>query len=128
MTITVIRHTGLVGGGAIAINLNGKKVATINPEQQIQVGLPEETATLQVSQWGSKSKPIEVQNGETIEITSWKGTNKILFLSVPFLFTVSTFINIYVPTVRFKMTALTIFAAIYLIATFQINWYQLKKI
>ena len=67
MMITVIRHTGL-GGNTIAIKLNGKKVATIYPEQQIRVELPEETATLRVSEWGFKSKTIEVQDGETIEI------------------------------------------------------------
>ena len=127
MMITVIRHTGL-GGNSIAIKLNGKKVATIYPEQQIRVELPEETATLRVSEWGFKSKTIEVQDGETIEISNRKGTNKILFFLSPlFLFTGSTLINIYGPTFRFKITALTIFAAVYLIAMFQINWYHLKE-
>ncbi len=82
MMITVIRHTGL-GGNTIAIKLNGKKVATIYPEQQIRVELPEETATLRVSEWGFKSKTIEVQDGETIEISNRKGTNKILFFLSP---------------------------------------------
>ena len=126
--ITIIRHTGVVGGGAIAINLNGEKVATVNPEQQIQVELPEEPARLQVSQWGSNSKPIEVQNGETIEITSWKGTKKVFFLYLPTHFILTLFINIYIPTVHYRMIAITILAVVYLIAAFQINWYQLKKI
>ena len=128
MTITVIRHTGLTTGGAIAIKINRKKVATVNPEQQIQVDLPEETATVQVSQWGANSKPIEVQNGETIEITSWKGTKKVFFLYLPTHFILTLFINIYIPTVHYRMIAITILAVVYLIVAFQINWYQLRKI
>ncbi|AQS54414.1 hypothetical protein BW727_200011 (plasmid) [Jeotgalibaca dankookensis] len=124
--ITIIRQTE-IGGNALAIKLNKKKVATIYPGQQIQVELPKESAMLQVSEWGFKSKPLEVKDGETIDITNWEKTNKINFLSIPLHFIGFTLISFYVPTFRLRMIASMIYLAVYLLVMLQLNWYQLKK-
>ena len=129
MSITIIRHTGWLGeGSALAIKLNGKKVAKISPGKQLSISLPEEPATVQVSRYGGGSNPLPVTDGEIIEITSWKGTNKLFFFSLLIFPILTMLVDIYIPIFRIRMTIRAIFAFVYLFIMFQINWYQLKKI
>ena len=129
MTITVINHTNWLGNGSIlTIKINGKKIIKINPEQRLWINLPQEPATLSVSQLGSKSNHLEVQDGEIIEITSRKLTSKIFFPSL-FIFNILIFLtNMFFPTISSKMTTISILGVIYISLLFQVKWYQLKKV
>lgn len=129
MTITVINHTNWLGNGSIlTIKINGKKIIKINPEQRLWINLPQEPATLSVSQLGSKSNHLEVQDGEIIEITSRKLTSKIFFSSL-FIFNILIFLtNMFFPTISSKMTTISILGVIYISLLFQVKWYQLKKV
>lgn len=129
MTITVINHTNWLGNGSIlTIKLNGKKIVKINPEQRLRINLPQEPATLSVSQLGSKSNHLEVQDGEIIEITSRKLTSKIFFSSL-FIFNILIFLtNMFFPTISSKMATISILGVIYMTLLFQVKWYQLKKV
>lgn len=129
MTITVINHTNWLGNGStLTIKLNDKKIVKINPEQQLRINLPQEPATLSVSQLGSKSNPLEVQDGEIIEITSRKLTSKIFFSSL-FIFNILVFLtNMFFPTISSKMITISILGVIYIYLLFQVKWYQLTKV
>lgn len=129
MTITVINHTNWLGNGSIlTIKINGKKIIKINPEQRLWINLPQEPATLSVSQLGSKSNHLEVQDGEIIEITSRKLTSKIFFSSL-FIFNILIFLtNMFFPTISSKMTTISTLGVIYISLLFQVKWYQLKKV
>lgn len=129
MTITVINHTNWLGNGStLTIKLNDKKIIKINPEQRLRINLPQEPATLSVSQLGSKSNHLEVQDGEIIEITIKKVTSKIFFSSLLTFNILILLTNIFFPTISSKMTTISILGVIYISLLFQVKWYQLKKV
>lgn len=82
MSISIKRNTGLIGSGiAMAVKVNGKKVTKIPQDQQIELEIPGNKATVRVSQLGIKSNEVEIKNGEKLEVTTrnWIKTSIILF-------------------------------------------------
>lgn len=82
MSIKVIRKTGWNGMGMfIDIKINGNKVARVIEKGESIIGLYEDSANLQVTQLGMRSKEIEVKKGDIIEIesTKWYRFSPILF-------------------------------------------------
>lgn len=103
--------------GTIAIKINGDKVET---EQQVEIALPSNKAQLKVSQFGTRSNVLEINDGKTIEITTPKLSNLIFFLIILFLFLTN-----FIPSFQYRTTSMAIFA---LMILFGKNWYLIKKI
>lgn len=80
MSITVKRNTGWLGMGAnLIIKINGEKTTKIWHEETKNITIPDDTVQLKVSQFGTKSNEIEVRSGDTVEITSTKGSYLLWF-------------------------------------------------
>lgn len=82
------RNTGLSGIlGRIKIYVNDKQVATIKPNQQIELDLPADEAKISVSQAGVRSNELVVKEGQVVEISkpSWWRIITIIFFIAAFL-------------------------------------------
>lgn len=80
MSITVKRRTGLMGSGTrMKIKINGETVEKIAINETKEIELPDETATLQLSQFYSYSEKLEVKDGQSVEVST-KETAKLLVL------------------------------------------------
>lgn len=124
MSITIKRNTGWIGMGTnIQIKLNGKKVAKVGENTQIEVELPEDKACLKIKHVGVKSNEIEVKEGDVIEIkqTKWYKWSFPLY----FVFLILSMF-IFDPTKRL-MIVITI-GILYLISLFIKEGYYLKVI
>lgn len=67
MSVKIKRNTGWVGQFPnFNIIINGEKVEEVGNNDTIQIEIPDEEATLQVSQWGIKSNEIIVNDGEKV--------------------------------------------------------------
>lgn len=80
MSITVKRNTGWLGMGAnLIVKINGEKTIKIWHEETKNITISDDTTQLKVSQFGTKSNEIEVRSGDTVEITSTKGSYLLWF-------------------------------------------------
>ncbi len=69
MTIRVKRKTGFVGMlRKYWIYINGRKNKKIAHNEQVEVPVLEENATLQVKQFGERSNEIQVSSGDIVEV------------------------------------------------------------
>lgn len=85
MSITVNRNTGWIGmGSAISLYLNGTKVDKVKHNQLRHLPVPEEGATLHVSQFGVKSKAMRVYRGDFIEIETTRWGNFLIIAIILF--------------------------------------------
>jgi hypothetical protein len=124
MAITIVRHTGIMGmGGTIAIKINGKKVDKVKTEQQVEINIPNDHARLEVSQSSIRSNELEVNDGETIEITTPKWSGLILFLMI-ILPPLANFI----PNFQYRTINVIIYVIVVMILLFSVKWYRIKKI
>lgn len=68
--ITIKRNTGLIGSMiAMTIKVNGVKTRKISNEEIMDVEIPNDKATIKVSQLGIKSNDVKVEDGDELEIT-----------------------------------------------------------
>lgn len=124
MAITIVRHTGWMGmGSEIEVKINEQKVVKVGNEQQVIVDLPSSRAQLAVSLSGIRNNTLTVKDGEAIKITTLKRRYLIFFLTILIPF----FTNL-IPTFQYRMLALLIYVAVFLIMLFRMRWYQLTKI
>lgn len=124
MAVTIVRRTGIIGmAGTISIEINGDKVDQVEAEQQVEIALPSHKAQLKVSQFGTRSNVLEINDGETIEITTPKLSNLIFFLIILF-----PFLTNFIPSFQYRTINMVIYAIFALMILFGKNWYQIKKI
>lgn len=123
MAVTILRRTGIIGMAvAIAIKINGDKVDKVWSEEQVEIALPSNKAQLKVSQFGTRSNVLEINDGETIEITIPKLSKLIILLIILF-----PFLTNFIPNFQYRMVSMVIYAISALIILFGKNWYQIKK-
>ncbi|MGB3160626.1 MAG: hypothetical protein WBA84_05200 [Carnobacterium sp.] len=124
MAVTILRRTGIIGmAGTIAIKINGDKVDKVGSEKQVEINLPSGKAQLKVSQFGTRSNVLEINDGETIEITTPKLSNLIFLLIILF-----PLLTNFIPNFQYRMVSMVIYTIFALIILFGKNWYQIKKI
>lgn len=81
MPVTIKRNTDWMGSDTLmTVKVNGEKIAKVGNNQKIELDIPNGSVELSVSQIGSKSNTIEVEHGETVEITINKWSQRIFFL------------------------------------------------
>lgn len=81
MAITIKRKTSWIGtGSAVTLKVNGNNAGKIANHEEMQVEIPEKSATLHVSQFGGKSQKIRVEDGDKIELTTTKMSVTLYYL------------------------------------------------
>lgn len=81
MPVTIKRHTEWMGTGSLmTVKVNGEKVAKVGNNQKIKIDIPDGSVQLSVSQMGSKSNTIEVEDGEMVEIIDNLWSQRIFIL------------------------------------------------
>ncbi len=125
MAFTLIRHTGRYAATeALSILVNEKEVGNVHNEQQVEIPLPSESATLQVTQYGgSHSQKMEVKEGDLIHITVSKW-NYLIYIFPSFLLFLSA---ILLPTVSSKLISMGVILFISFVVIFKMNWFQLQR-
>lgn len=131
MSVKIKRNTGWVGQFPnFNIIINGEKVEEVGNNDTIQIEIPDEEATLQVSQWGIKSNEIIVNDGEKVEIytTAWGKYSIFVFmlaLLLTNLFSVSTAL-----TSTFKFTIPVLLATFFIVTALVIRGlhYDIRKL
>lgn len=124
MAVTILRRTGIIGmAGAIAIKINGDKVDKVWSEEQVEIALPSNKAQLKVSQFGTRSNVLEINDGETIEITTPKSSKLIILLIILF-----PLLTNFIPNFQYRMVSMVIYVIFALLILFGKNWYRIKKI
>ena len=123
--IKIKRNTGIMGIiGSLMVYITGEKIDNIKANKQIELKLPKDQATIKVSQLGSTSNELLVQDGETVEITTTDSTYIGLFVSIILISTLNTYLsspyNIILPI---------LFAILYICSyLFYLNVFELKTI
>ncbi|HBT19277.1 MAG TPA: hypothetical protein DEA52_04395 [Clostridiaceae bacterium] len=102
MSITIKRNTGWSGtASGIQIKINDKKVASINEKRSLEIQLHDEHNYIQVTQFGLKSKKVDVEKGDILEIKqSWWHK-----MSFPFSLLIY-FLVMFIPDLRSKLIAI----------------------
>ncbi len=91
MAILISRNTGMFGSGTkIQIKINGKKIARINENSNMEIELPDDEAYLKVTQLGLKSNTVAIKDNDMIKITLKKGY-KLLSIVIMITFILSIF-------------------------------------
>lgn len=73
MSVTIKRKTGLSGvASKMSIKVNGEKVTKIANEEVVDIDIDAESTLLRVTQFGTRSKQIEVKDGDVVEINTTK--------------------------------------------------------
>ena len=87
--LRIKRNTGYSGALArISIYINDELVETIKRNQQIELELPTEEATIFVSQMGVRSNKLVVTEGQVVEITNssrWRITSILFVIALFFI-------------------------------------------
>ncbi|WP_208560371.1 hypothetical protein [Marinilactibacillus kalidii] len=84
MHITIHRNTGIMGAGdSMKIKLNGQE-EKLKLDETNEIFFPEEPAVLEINQFGTKTVKLEVNDGDTIEISHKKWLTWINFLLLLF--------------------------------------------
>ena len=102
MSITIKRNNGWSGtDSGIQIKINDKKVASINEKRSLEIQLHDEHNYIQVTQFGLKSKKVDVEKGDILEIKqSWWHK-----MSFPFSLLIY-FLVMFIPDLRSKLIAI----------------------
>lgn len=91
MSILISRNTGVLGSGTrIQIRINGKKMASIKENSNMELELPDDKAYLKVTQLGLKSDTVAIKESDVIKITLKKGY-KALSIAIIITFVLSIF-------------------------------------
>lgn len=121
MSVTIKRNTGWLGSGStIVVKMNGEKVAKVAHEQQVEVFLSEDSAKLSVSQSGGKSNVVEVNDGETVEITSTKWAKASLFLPIICIFSTNL-----ISSSMYRVLSLIAIVIFFISAAFLMKYFHL---
>lgn len=123
MLITIKRKTSWIGtASAVTLKVNGEKAGKIANHQKMQVEIPEESATLQVSQLGGKSHEIQVRDGDKVEITTTK-----MSLTLYYLFFICLYIaGFSIPHFGYKVVSVGVLFLIFSTSYFFVDQFQLK--
>ena len=84
-----------------------KKLEKLKKEQQVEINIPTDHARLIVTQFTNQSNELEVNDGETIEITTAKWSNLINLCIVLFL-PILTFI----PNLQYRNLGIIVYAIV----------------
>ncbi|UJF16482.1 hypothetical protein LZ578_05095 [Jeotgalibaca sp. MA1X17-3] len=124
MSITIIRNTNWIGSASpITIKIDNEVVGKVQPGEQVEIDLLNNHGTMTVSQSWAKSSKMNVNDGETIEITSTR--ESILFRFFP---SIAILLTLFIPTISNRSTALVIIFVIYFISAFFIKLFRLTKV
>jgi len=117
MAITVKRATGWIGSDAkIQIKVNGEKTASVKNNQSIAVEIPDGKTHLKVTQFITKSREVDVRDGDIVEITSTKW-NQIMLPFIVFI--------ILLPDITYRLTLFLVLVVLNLIINgFHLNVYN----
>lgn len=122
MAVSIKRNTGFMGSGIkMTVKINGEKVAKISQNQQIELEIPGDEATIRVSQLGIKSNEVKIKDGKKLEITTkdWMKNGLIFFLIA--LFLISIILNLAYIIIA-SLVLFILFTSIY----FLIDGFQLQ--
>lgn len=124
MSIKIIRKTGFMGMAVrVAVKVNGEKIAKISHQESLQLNLKEKEALLRVSQLGTISNEIKVNDGDVIEvkISNWS----YLFVFLLFFNILLSFFNIHS---GYQIAVMVIVVILWLLTLFVLNGFWLRKI
>lgn len=124
MSIKIIRKTGFMGMAVrLAVKVNGEKIAKISHQESLQLNIKEKEALLRVSQLGTISNEIKVNDGDVIEvkISNWS-----------YLFVFLLFFNILLSSLNihsgYQIAVMAIVVILWLLTLFVLNGFRLRKI
>lgn len=81
MAIIIKRNTGSIGSWSrFPVKLNGKKVAKLSNNQEMEIEIPDATAQLKATHFMEKSNEIEVRDGDVVEIKTAPWSYVAVFL------------------------------------------------
>ena len=124
MTVTIIRRTGFIGmAAAISLKINGDKVGKVVSDHEVEIALLSNKAQLTVSQFGTRSNVLEINDGETIEISTSKSSNFVFFSMVFFPILIN-----FIQSFQYRAITLVIYAVFALLVLFGKKWYHINKI
>lgn len=124
MSIKIIRKTGFMGMAVrLAVKVNGEKIAKISHQESLQLNIKEKEALLRVSQLGTISNEIKVNDGDVIEVKMSNWSYFFVFLLV-FNILLSS-LNIHS---GYQIAVMAIVVILWLLTLFVLNGFRLRKI
>ncbi|WHZ31699.1 hypothetical protein QNK01_09475 [Desemzia incerta] len=124
MSIKIIRKTGFMGMAVrLAVKVNGEKIAKISHQESLQLNIKEKEALLRVSQLGTISNEIKVNDGDVIEVKMSNWSYLFVFLLV-FNILLSS-LNIHS---GYQIAVMAIVVILWLLTLFVLNGFRLRKI
>lgn len=124
MAVTVIRNTNWAGmASPVIIKVDNEVVGKVQAGQQVEIDILNDQASMSVSQSWAKSSNINVENGDTIEITSTR--ESILFRLFPYI---AIFLTFFIFNNSNQLIVYIIIMIVYFINSLFIKLFRLKKI
>lgn len=123
MSIIIKRSTGWAGKDAkMHIIVNGKKLATINDNEKLEIELPAGENFLKVRQFGTRSNELEVRDGDILEVEYRKYYQMIL----PLMILISFFMSV-ILLLPYKSAILPLHI-LFVVISFATEGFHIKKI
>lgn len=112
MSVRLKRDTGMVGVmGNLSVKMNGEKVEKIKNQEILNIDIPDEGATIQLSQLGAKTQEQLVREGDRLEVkTTFLGKYGI-FIVILLSAVLGVFFNNYVRVSVFVVYIIAILVA-----------------
>lgn len=112
MSVQIKRSTGMIGVmSSFSVKKNGEKVDKIKNDEIITVDIPEDGATIQLSQFGAKTQEQLVREGDRLEVkTTFLGKYGI-FIVILLSAVLGVFFNNYVRVSVFIVYLVTVLLA-----------------